>query len=185
MGLLGVWDYLECGWDYLECGWDYLECGTTWSVGLLGVWDYQDNVVVSLQEVDIGLAPAAHIAQRSATLDFSDPILFSNVVMIYRKPEVKQNPMVIFSALSVRMIAAILGSLVIVTALMAALDMACEFGSDENSAVVAEVARATRVRKQLYRWLVTLDRTMRVTVAAILSEGMGQYNHLRGLDLHE
>ena len=142
-------------------------------------------VVVSLQEVDIGLAPAAHIAERSTTLDFSDTILFSKVVMIYRKPEVTQNPMVLFSALSVRMIAAILGSLVIVTALMAALDMVCEFWGDEDSAVVAEVARATRVRKQLYRWLVTLDRTMRVTVAAILSEGMRQCSHLRGLDLHE
>ncbi|XP_070179396.1 glutamate receptor 3-like [Littorina saxatilis] len=89
--------------------------------------------------------------------------------MVYRKPKVTPHRWVLFNPLNTQTITAILGSLVLVTLIVCGLEMMVERLREES---VGLEERNPRERRRHARrdWILTLDRALQVSGAAILSE---------------
>ena len=117
--------------------------------------------VACFQEVDVGLVNTYFLAERDEVMDFADVMFFSEVVMVYRKPEAPHDLWMVVRPLSLSLLSALAGSLAAVTLLLLAVEVV-------HLVCLQQPPAPGRVRAA--RLIATFDNAIHVAGAAILSK---------------
>nr|KAG5700690.1 hypothetical protein BaRGS_029055 [Batillaria attramentaria] len=121
-----------------------------------------DNVAL---EVDLGLVLTDIILDRQVVMDFTDTVTYSSYVMVYRPPETTDELKTVLGPLSQWLLLAIGGALVAVTMALVVFELcACS----DQGAVHGDIGCVGDVT--VSQTLLTLDKVLHITGAALLSE---------------
>ncbi|KAK7471509.1 hypothetical protein BaRGS_00035848, partial [Batillaria attramentaria] len=139
-----------------------------WGTGIAEDADVGAYGHVIRRNVDLGLVPTDVIPQRAQMMEFSVPVLYTPIVMVYRKPEVVPHLQTLRGPLSMTVLWTVGGALVIVSSLIFVMEVATGT-RDQQRAQITNDLSASHPSK-LWNWLSTLDMAVQVTGAAVLCE---------------
>ena len=119
--------------------------------------------------MDLGLTPTDTLSQRTPLMDFTDVIMFSSAAMVYRPlPSGSFNGLL--SVVSPSLLAAIGGTLAVVTLVVVCFEVACSWSQTDDDNVLTLAGMCRKGHAKTPSCGSTLLNVLHAVWAALLSE---------------